>query len=407
MECPGIPEIGLDEWAKSFLAQFEGRRFPLMGTIELTHRCNVNCVQCYCNLPVNDRDALAKELTLEEVCDIIDQIAAEGCLWLLLTGGEPLLRPEFLDIYSYAKKKGMLVMLFTNGTLLDAQIADHLAEWPPRKVEITLHGITRETFENVSRAPGSYDRCMQGIELLLERDLPLNLKTTVTTLNKHELRDTREYVESLGVGHRFDALLVPRVDGSKQPYRFRLTPEELVALDTEDDERRRALERVGDELWGSPSTDSLYVCGAGKRSFHIDPYGRFAPCLTNRAHTYDLRRGSFREAWRDFIPTVRSLKAERAVKCRTCPAISLCGQCPAWSYMEHRDLETPVEYLCEMGHLRATAFREGWEREEKNNEATRVQETLQEAGGHPGETVDRAQSVAGMPQQSAEPDRRS
>lgn len=357
MECPGLPEIGLDEWTKSLLARSEDDRFPFMVTMEVTHRCNLNCVQCYCNLRVNDEEAVAEELTHEEIYDIIDQVAAEGCLWLVLTGGEPLLRPDFLDIHSYAKKKGMLVILFTNGTLLDTQAADFLAEWPPRKVEITLHGISRETFEKISGVPGSYERCMRGIELLLERDIPLTLKTTVTTLNRHELWETMEYVESLGVEYRFDALLIPRVDGSKQPYRYRLTPEELVALDIEDEKRRRAFERVGDELWGSPSTESLYLCGAGKRSLHIDPYGRCAPCLTNRAHTYDLRRGSFEEAWSDFIPAVRSLKAERWVKCRTCPVISLCGQCPAWSYMEHSDLETPVEYLCQIGHLRVEAFR--------------------------------------------------
>lgn len=376
MDCLGIPEIGLDQWATSLIGQPDAERLPLMGSIELTYRCNLKCVQCYCNLPVNDQKALAEELSCDEVCDVIDQITDEGCLWLLLTGGEPLLRSDFLDVYSYAKKKGMLVMLFTNGTLLNAQIADYLAEWPPRKVEITLHGVTRGTFERVTGVPGSYDQCMRGIELLQERNISLSLKTTVTTLNRQELWDTKRFVERLGLDYRFDGLLVPRLDGSKDPYRVRLTPEELVKLDMEDDERRQELERLCDEFWGLPSTDSLYVCGAGVRSFHVDPYGRLALCMTNRAHGYDLRRGSFKEAWWDFIPAVRSLKTEHAVKCRTCPAMSLCGQCPAWSYLEHRDLETPVDYLCEVGHLRAQAFREGYERKEMSYETSNVQEAV-------------------------------
>jgi radical SAM protein with 4Fe4S-binding SPASM domain len=376
MDCVGLPEIGLDQWVKDLFSQPGTERLPLLGSLELTYRCNLNCAQCYCNLPAKDQRALSEELTRDEVCDVIDRVVEEGCLWLLLTGGEPLLRPDFVDVYAYAKKKGLLVMLFTNGTLLNADVADYLAEWTPRKVEITLHGVTRETFERVTRVAGSYDRCMRGIELLLERDIPLNLKTTVTQLNKHELWATKEYAEGLGVDYRFDAMLIPRLDGSKKPYEVRLTPDELVELDLADPERSRELKKVSEKFWGLPSDDRLYVCGAGERSFHVDPYGRLALCMTNRAHTYDLRDGSFGEAWRDFIPAVRSLKAERVVECRTCPAMSLCGQCPAWSYLEHRDLETPVEYLCQVGHARAEAFRGRHQMEEQAYDTRESQEAL-------------------------------
>jgi len=336
----------------------------------------VDCVQCYCNLPANDAFALSMEMSFEEVRDFIDQTAEEGCLWLLITGGEPLLRPDFLEVYTHAKKRGMLVMLFTNGTLLDAEIADVLAEWPPRRAEITLHAVTRETFERVTRVPGSYDKCMRGIELLLERDILLSLKTTVTTLNVRELWATKKYAEGLGVEYRFDGVLMPRLDGCKQPYSVRLTPEELVGLDLRDRERRREMERVCDQFWGPPSGEKLYVCGAGQRSFHVDPYGHLSLCLTNHAHKYDLRKGSFRAAWQDFIPAVRRLPATQDLKCRTCPVVSLCGQCPAWSHLEHRDLETPVEYLCRLGHRRAEAFRPGYKGEKNVDETRTWQETI-------------------------------
>jgi len=362
VDCIGVPEIGLDEWVKALLPRWS-ERLPLMGSLELTYRCNLDCMQCYCNLPPDDQTARSQELSLAEIRDIVDQMVEEGCLWLLLTGGEPLLRPDFLEVYAHAKRAGMLVTLFTNGTLVNAEVADYLAEWPPRKVEITLHGVTRETFERVTRVVGSYDRCMRGIELVLERGIPLNLKTTVTTLNKNELWATKEYAESLGVDYRFDAMLIPRLDGSKEPCEVRLTPEELVQLDMADDERWRALERLGDQLWGVVRGDDLFVCGAGKRSFHIDPYGRLALCTISRAHTYDLRRGSFRAAWTEFIPGVRSLKMEQVVPCRNCPAIALCGQCPAWSYLDYRDLETPSEYVCAVGRARAEALGKGYDME--------------------------------------------
>ena len=375
MDCAGVPEIGLDEWVKALLPRWS-ERLPLMGSFELTYRCNLDCVQCYCNLPPHDQKARSQELSLAEIRDIIDQVAEEGCLWLLLTGGEPLLRPDFLEVYAYAKRAGMLVTLFTNGTLVNAEVADYLAEWPPRKVEITLHAVTRETFEEVTRVAGSYDRCMRGIEILLERDVPLNLKTTVTTLNRHELWATKEYAESRGVEHRFDGLLIPRLDGSRQPYSVRLTPEELVGLDLQDQKRSQALEKVFEELWGPSLRDDLYVCGAGKRSFHIDPTGRLSLCIMNRAHTFDLREGAFGSGWREFIPRVRSLKSEGAAKCRTCPLISLCGQCPSWSYLEHRDLETPVEYLCSLANRRAEAFRPGYHKKENQDEKRYLQEAV-------------------------------
>jgi radical SAM protein with 4Fe4S-binding SPASM domain len=334
------------------------------------------CVHCYCNLPANDQQASSEELSYDEICAILDEAAERGCLWLMLTGGEPLLRPDFLDIYTLAKKKGMLVTLFTNGTLLNEEKADYLAEWPPYKVEITLHGVTRETFERVSRVPGSYDRCMGGIELLLERDIRLGLKTTVTTLNVRELWETKAYVEALGLDFRFDAMLIPRLDGSKGPHQVRLTPDEVVELDLQDEERSREMERVCQQCWGVPADDRLYSCGAGQWSFHVDPYGSLSMCLTNHAHTYDLRQGSFGEGWRDFIPAVRSLKAQKAVKCRTCPAISLCGQCPAWSYLEHGDLETPVEYLCGVAQQRAHTFRDGYQKEGNGDEQSAWQEAV-------------------------------
>lgn len=364
MECLGVPGVGVDEWLKPLLVHSGRERLPLAGSLELTYRCNLNCVQCYCNLPANDRGALSRELEYHEVCDVLDQITEAGCLWLLLTGGEPLLRPDFLDIYAYAKNKGMLVTLFTNGTLLDAETADYLAEWPPRKVEITLYGISSETFESVTRVPGSFERCMRGIQLLMDRDIPMGLKTTVTTLNKHELWDVKGYVEGLGVDYRFDAMLHARYDGSKKPHEVRLSAEEVVQLDLADEERCRKLEELCERSWGAPATENLYLCGAGQHMFHIDPYGSLSPCMTNRAHTYDLRQGSFSEGWRDYLFAVRSLQVERVEKCRSCAEKSLCCQCPALSYLEEGDPESPIDFACELSHLRAEAFREGYIREE-------------------------------------------
>ena len=167
MECPYIPVLKYSEFSKRLDDKLKGRHVPLGGSIEVTARCNLHCVQCYINLPVGNIKAQEKELTYKELCSILDQIADEGCLWVLLTGGEPFIRPDFLDIYTYAKKKGMLITLFTNGTTITPRIADYLAEWRPSSIEITLYGATKETYEKVTGVHGSYEKCMRGIDLLL------------------------------------------------------------------------------------------------------------------------------------------------------------------------------------------------------------------------------------------------
>src|SRR5210317_926730 len=114
------------DWSLGVHQKLSGKRIPLGGSIEVTQRCNNNCVHCYNNLAAGDQDARGKELTFDEHCRIIDEIAGFGCLWLLFTGGEIFLRKDFLDIYTYAKQKGLIISLFTNGTLVTPEIADYL-----------------------------------------------------------------------------------------------------------------------------------------------------------------------------------------------------------------------------------------------------------------------------------------
>ena len=356
MECPHIPKIGYGEFGKRLREKIGAKRVPLAGSLELTFRCNLRCVHCYLGdarlgIPGNE------ELSYGEICDLLDQIVDEGCLWLLLTGGEPLLRPDLLETYTYAKQKGLLISLFTNGTLITPEIADYLQDWRPFQVEITLYGRTRETYERVTGVAGSYERCLRGIELLLDRDVPLRLKSMALTLNKHEILAMKEYAEGLGVSFRFDPMVNAGLEGAKEPTGLRLAPEEVLELDLADPERADEWRRFCDRaLRMSPDPDRIYVCAAGMRSFHVDPHGLLSMCLISRAPSYDLRRGSFREGWHRFLPEVRDEAASEAYECNQCELISLCGQCPGWAHLEHGDQEKRVDFLCQVAHLRAQAF---------------------------------------------------
>lgn len=356
MDCPQMFSISYAQFSKRWQRQVEAKRIPIDGSFELTFRCNLRCAHCYCNLPANSQDAFSKELKTEEIFKIFDQIAEAGCLWLLLTGGEPLVRKDFLEIYTYAKKKGFLINLFTNGTLITPEIADFLAEWLPNRVEITLYGVTKETYEKITRVPGSFKRCKRGIDLLLERKIPLRLKTIAMTLNHDEFSKIKEYAEGLGVEFRFDPELNPRLDGSKTPLAFRLPPEEVLKLELTDEKRIEGWRELCKKSIGPPESDNLYICGAGISLFHIDPFGKLSACMMARYKSYDLLRGSFHEGWHGFIPQFITQKSKNDYKCRQCELISICSQCPGWAWLENGDLEMPVKYLCQIAHLRAEAF---------------------------------------------------
>jgi radical SAM protein with 4Fe4S-binding SPASM domain len=340
-----------------------GRRLPVSVTVELTRRCPLTCSHCYNNLPMADPGARRTELTTDEHRRILDELAQAGCLWLLFTGGEILARHDFLDIYRHAKRKGFIVTLFTNATLVTEHTADALVEWRPFAIDITLYGRTRETYERLTRIPGSYDRCLRGIRLLKERGLPVSLKTVAVSVNRHEVWEMKRFAEEeLGVPFKFDAMMTPRIDCSQSPIAVRLTPEEIVELDLRDPGRMQE--------WGEFSRDfirpqqprgkeqDVYHCGGGVNSFAIDPLGRMSICVLSHQEEYDLRHGTVAEGWDRFLSAVRDKKISRVTKCTACQLKSVCGMCPANAELEAGDPETPVDFLCHVAHLRALTF--GW-----------------------------------------------
>ena len=354
VDCLGCPEITLGELGEELLAQLQGRRYPLAGSLELTERCNLRCVHCYINQPAGNMEAAAREMTLPQVRTVLDKIAEAGCLFLLLTGGEPLLHPDFADIWRYTKQKGMLVTLFTNGALLTPRLADLLAEYRPRQVEITLYGAAQETYEWVTGVAGSYARCVRGIELLLERGLRLNLKSVLLRSNCHELEAMQAFAERLGVSFRFDGLLWPRLDSGQAALAERLSPAEVVALDLGYPERQREYEDLVSRAGPGPArAERVYACGAGQRSFHVDCAGRLSVCMMSRRPAYDLLHGSFQEGWEEVLGAELSRVRTLDTPCQACTVGVLCTQCPGWSQMVHGDDETPVDYVCEIGRLRA------------------------------------------------------
>ena len=339
--------------------RFQGRRVPVEVSIEVTHRCPLECQHCYNNLPINDAQARKQELSFEEHVRLLDELVDLGCLWLLYTGGEIFARKDFLQIYTEAKKRGFLITLFTNGTMITPRIADHLAEYRPFNIEITLYGATRETYEALTKVPGSFDRCRKGIQLLLERGLPLKLKTVPTTVNYHEVYDMKRFAEEdLGVEFKFDPLVNPRTDCSQSPLSVRLTPEQAVALEFRDPVRRSEYLRLveGELATAHRRSTRRYVCGGGHNGCAIDPNGQMTICVLSHRDGYEIRGGSFSEGWEGRLHDIREIKNTHETICTNCRITSLCSMCAANGELENGDAEKPVDFLCQVAHLRAFAL---------------------------------------------------
>jgi len=353
-------QLSYGEFSADLHQRQAGERVPLQVSIEVTRRCPLECLHCYNNLPMDDMGARRRELTKEEHFRILDELVEMGCFWILFTGGEIFARKDFLEIYTYAKKKGFLITLFTNGTIMNEEIADYLAEWPPFAIEITLYGRTRETYEALTGIPGSYDRCLRGIRLLKERNLPLKLKTVATSINKHEVTSMRRFAEEeLGVDFKMDGQVNPRIDCSQSPLAVRLTPEEVVALDMSSPKavsEYRVLARRDLESGPASDVDTMYVCGGGMSGFAINAYGEVGICVISQQETFSVRESGLRQVWEGALLNLRTRKRTRLTKCSTCRIHSLCGMCPANGELENGDRESPVEFLCHVAHLRAASI---------------------------------------------------
>jgi radical SAM protein with 4Fe4S-binding SPASM domain len=355
-----LEQLSYGAFSADLHQHYVGQRVPLQVSIEVTRRCPLECLHCYNNLPMGDVEAKQQELSKEEHFQMLDELVEMGCFWLLYTGGEIFARKDFLEIYTYAKQKGFLITLFTNGTIINEQIADYLAQWPPFAIEITLYGRTRETYEALTAIPGSYDRCLRGIKLLKERGLPLKLKTVATSINKHEVVAMRRFAEEeLGVEFKMDGQINPRIDCSQSPLAVRLTPEELVALDMNAPKGGSEYRRLAKHDLENPPNlaqiDTVYHCGGGMSGFAINAYGEMGICVISQQETFSVREVGVRPVWEDSLLRLRSRKRTQVTKCIECRIQSLCGMCPANGEMESGDRESPVDFLCHVAHLRAAA----------------------------------------------------
>lgn len=341
--------------------------------LELTERCNNDCLHCCIALDESDQSASARELRAHEIEAILDHAASLGALSVRFTGGEPLLRHDFERLYRHARGLGLKVRLFTNARLVSEEIADLLQRVPPLEVvEVTVYGMHARSSAAVTRPRGAFAEARRGIARLLERGVPLVVKGVVLPPTLEELDELDAWAaDDIGM-HKPPSQVVTlelrgRRDSEPRNRRIaglRLTPHEVVQVLSR--RRETYVQRVAEFCgrFGGPPGEALFECGAGHGSC-IDAYGRAQMCLPLRHPdtVVDLRAGGgeveperLTEALTTVFPRVRATRAtnpDYLRRCARCFLKGLCEQCPARSWSEHGTLDTPVEYLCEVTHEQA------------------------------------------------------
>ena len=338
--------------------------------IELTERCDNDCIHCCINLPAGDTAARAREMSTAQIEDILRQAADLGCLQVRYTGGEPLLRPDFEDLYLFARRLGFKVLVYTNARRVNEHLAGLFARIPPLvPMEVTAYGMHQKSYEAVTRSPGSFAQFRRGVDLLLEHGVPFIVKGALLPPNRDEMAEFEAWAGTLpfmdrppGYSMFFD-LRNRRDDEAKNELirSLRVSPEDGLRILARDVAAYRAeMSEFASKFMGRPD-DRLFTCGAG-HGLTIDAYGRAQPCMGVRAPelTVDVRASSLAEALDRFasLGEMRATNSEYLRRCAVCPLTGFCEQCPAKSWAEHGTLDTPVEYLCEVAHVQARFL--GW-----------------------------------------------
>ncbi len=358
-----LPDLALWE-------RMSRRRAVMSFDLELTSRCNNDCRHCYINVPAGDQAARASELSASEISRLADDAIRLGALWCLLTGGEPLLRDDFADIYLLLKRKGLLVSVFTNAVPVTAEHVALFKRYPPRDIEVSVYGVTAATYERVTQRPGSFAGFMRGLTMLMDAGIKVRLKAMAMRSNVHELPAIAEFCRARTKDYfRFDPQLHLRFDGDRKRNEMirseRLSPDEIVALERGDNERFEAMKH-GCDTFIFPEAEGhlcqhLFHCGAGTGSFTIGSDGRFRLCssLWHPDTLYDLRSGTLEDAWRTHTPRVLSMTSdddEFLSSCRRCNIINLCLWCPAHAYLETGRMDRRVDAFCQIAHARAASL---------------------------------------------------
>lgn len=360
MEChtsaEQLSQINISEYNKEL---WKRNRQPLSATFEITSRCNFRCVHCY----LGQHRENPKELTTEQVKHILDELSDNGALFVTLTGGECMLRPDFPEIYMYAKRKGFMVCIFTNAYHFTSQLLDLFAAYPPFFIDISLYGASNETYQIVTGVPNSFDVVMKNLRELKKRGIQFGIKTPIFLHNIGDYQAMCNIAESLGVKYRFSFALSPTIDKEDYPASYMVSPETMIQMEADDPIYREMGENYASvkNEWGDAFDAGefvpLFICAPGVNDMFINFEGAVMPCASFRSEAKSLFSNTLTEIWKDFAK-YRMIPASANNKCMRCESRYYCRVCPADQLQYHGNAESTESSICAHAHARCRLFKQ-------------------------------------------------
>lgn len=337
----------------------KGRKLglPIAGTFELTARCNFNCPMCYVHMTDEQVKQAGTELTADQWLSLAHQARQEGMLLALLTGGEPLVRKDFFDIYKGMKEMGMMLSINTNGSMLRGKLLEQFLADPPFRFNISLYGGCNETYENMCGLP-VYDRVKENIRALRQAGIEVSLNLSITPYNCRDLARIYEDALELDVNVKASSYMYPpvRVNGEQYGCGNRFAPEEAARWGLTWDELRFPPEQLRQRLENISAlrqteepecpmeADEGVRCRAGSTSCWITWDGKMMPCgMMPRPVVYPLQTG-FAQAWQTIRQETAAIRLPG--KCGSCPKRPVCAVCAAVCITETGSFDKVPTYLC-------------------------------------------------------------
>ncbi|MCF7811942.1 radical SAM protein [bacterium] len=325
-------------------------RLPLSGSLDLTWRCNNNCRHCWVNIPENGASQ-ADELSFDEIVAILKEAKFLGCRNISLSGGEPMLREDFEEIFAFVINNFASYTLNTNATLITPSIAQ-LMRKPGSKL-ISIYGADANVHDRITRRRGSYDKMMQGITYLKEAGAKFAIQIVPMRDNLHQYNDMGKFAESLSERRRLGAswlnLAGDDIKRNREIVRQRLSADEILQIESPTLVSKNQLERnqIEHAIKKQNADNTYFNCIKTRNAFYINPYGKmsFCPYVRDNQISYDLRKGSFSEAWDVFLPSLTG-KLIIDSECSNCEYSDDCHWCPVYAYLEHGSYTQKIDYLC-------------------------------------------------------------
>ena len=342
----------LDNYQK-IAAKIKDNGVPVIAGLEVTYSCNLSCKHCYVV------GGNARELDLNEYYKLIDDLFDLGTFCIVFTGGEPLVRKDFFNIAGYAKRKGFLIVLFTNGTLIDEETADKIKGNGFWKIEMSIYGGTAKTHDRITQRKGSFEKTLSAVNLLRERDMDVTLKTPLLNLNIHEYHMIKELAKKLGLNLKTDFQINPKMDGNLTPLSYRISPKETLDIVKDRDDLKYF------QCDGFQYIDNL-TCNAGKHILGVSPYGDVKPCIIFPVSCGNIKKTNIKEIWltkNGILDRLRTLEFSDLIECPECEYKSYCIRCYADCYLQTGNILNASPASCELAELR---YKLSMEKEEKS-----------------------------------------